>query len=102
MSLMTAANSETQLRAVLRRVLDDAVQMVPEPARTSSLKACLAEKILNLAAGGETNPKTLTRLAVRLIQDSCPSCSGCEGWRPALTARKRTDHPHAAHPLSSD
>lgn len=90
---MTVANSEAHLRAVLRRVLDDAVQMVPEPARTSSLKACLAEKILNLAAGGESNPKALTRLAVRLIHDSCPSCSGCEGLRPAVSATERTDHP---------
>lgn len=101
---MTAANSEANLRTLLRRVLDDAVQMLPEPTRTSSLKACLAEKILILAAGGERRPKILARLAVRQIQDSCPSCSGCEGLRPAVMAKERTERPHncAAHPRSSD
>lgn len=91
--MTVASSSHTTLRSVLRGVLDDAVQMVPEAMRTSSLKACLAEKVLRASAGGETNPTVLTRLAVRLVQESCPSCSGCEGWRPARHSR-RADEAH--------
>ncbi|MGY4281334.1 hypothetical protein ACVWXO_000554 [Bradyrhizobium sp. LM2.7] len=36
---------QTKLCAVLRGALEDAVRMVPEAKRTSSLKACLAETI---------------------------------------------------------
>ena len=37
----------TDLCALLRGVLKDAAQTVPEAERTSSVMACLAEKILN-------------------------------------------------------
>ncbi|MFB9262240.1 hypothetical protein ACFFWD_03500 [Bradyrhizobium erythrophlei] len=77
---MTHTSPQTTLYPVLKGALDDAVRMVPEAKRTSSLKACLAEKVLTLAAGGETNPTILTRLAVLTVQDSCHSCYGCEGW----------------------
>ncbi|MGY3146643.1 hypothetical protein ACVWYQ_003642 [Bradyrhizobium sp. USDA 3397] len=77
---MTHPASQTKLYAVLRGALDDAVRMVPEAKRTSSLKACLAEKILTLAARGEKNPTILTRLAVLKVQESCQNCYGCERW----------------------
>lgn len=77
---------QTKLCAVLRGVLEDAVRIVPEAKRTSSLKACLAQTILTLAAGGELDPAILTRLAVRTVQESCRHCYGCEGWQPTRAA----------------
>lgn len=71
---------QTKLHAVLKGALEDAVRMVPEARRTSSLKACLAEKVLTLAARGESNPTILTRLAVLTLQKSCHGCYGCERW----------------------
>lgn len=75
---MTRSPPQTELYAVLRGALEDAVRMVPEVKRSSSLKACLAEKMLILAARGERNPSILSRLAVLTVQDSCHDCYGCE------------------------
>lgn len=77
---MTPAKSaQNKVCAELRGVLEHAVRIVPEARRTSSLKACLAEKVLTLAAGGESDPTILARVAVRTMQESCRSCYGCEG-----------------------
>ncbi len=73
---------QAKLCALLRGVLDDAVAMVPEARRTSSLKACIAEKVLTLAAQGNSDPIVLTRLAVRSVQQACRGCYGCEGQQP--------------------
>lgn len=76
---------KTKLCALLRGVLDDAIGMVPEANRSSSLKACLAEKVLALAAQGHldpTDPTVLTRLALRTLQESCCTCYGCELQNP--------------------
>lgn len=81
---------QTKLHAVLKGALEDAVRMVPEAKRTSSLKACLAEKVLTLAARGERNPTILTRLAVLTVQKSCHGCYGCEG-------SSRTGSPRSAN-----
>ncbi len=81
---------QAKLCVVLRGVLDDAVRMVPEAKRTSSLKACLAEKVLTLAAGGESDPAVLRRRAVRAVLECCPSCYGCEGHvRPVQPSARR-------------
>ncbi|MGY3582675.1 hypothetical protein ACVIGB_008258 [Bradyrhizobium sp. USDA 4341] len=48
---------------------DDAVRMVPELRRTSSLNACLAEKVWTLAAEDESDPAILARVAVRTVQE---------------------------------
>lgn len=70
-------------RAVLRGVLADAAKTVPEAKRTPSLMACLAEKILTLAADGQENPSNLRRLAVERVLESCPGCRACEGLQAA-------------------
>ena len=44
--------SQTYPLAVLRGILADAAETLPEAKRTPSLMACLAEKILTLAADG--------------------------------------------------
>lgn len=50
-------NSPTRdLCTVLRGVLKDAAQAVPKTEWTSSVMACLAEKILTLAANGTIRP----------------------------------------------
>jgi len=63
-------SSKNKVCTELGSVLDDAVPMVPELRRTSSLKACLAEKVLTLAAEGESDPAILARVAVRTVQES--------------------------------
>jgi hypothetical protein len=67
------------LCALLRGVLKDAAQTVPEAKRTPSVMACLAEKILTLAANGTTDPISLRRIALERLQESCKDCCGCEG-----------------------
>ena len=46
-------------RRLLRGVLADAAQAVPEAERTPSLMACLAENILTLTADGVADPVRL-------------------------------------------
>ncbi|MCC8970085.1 hypothetical protein [Bradyrhizobium brasilense] len=43
--------------------------MVPKLRRTSSLKACFAEKAWTLAAKDESDPAILARVAVRTVQE---------------------------------
>lgn len=76
---MTHSSSQTELHLVLRGALEDAIKVVPEVKRTSSLKACLAEKVVVIAARGERNPAILSRLAVKTMQQTCQDCYGCEG-----------------------
>ena len=71
----------TDLCGLLRGVLKDAAQTVPEAERTSSVMACLAEKILTLATDGATDPISLSRIALEAVQRSCSACCGCEGLR---------------------
>ncbi len=75
--------SQTYPRAVLRGVLADAAKMAPEAKRTPSVMACLAEKILSLAADGQENPIDLRRLAIERVLESCPSCRACHGLQAA-------------------
>ncbi len=77
--------------AVLRIVLENAAQTVPEAARTPSVMACLAEKILALAARGETDPVSLERLALETMRRSCEACYGCEGLQPQRRRRASSD-----------
>lgn len=69
------------LCALLRGVLKDAARTVPESERTSSVMACLAEKILTLAAEGATDPINLRRVALERVRRSCSACHGCGGLR---------------------
>ena len=79
-------------RAILRGVLADAAKTVPEARRTPSLMACLAEKILTLAADGQENQINLRRLAVERVLESCPGCRACDGLQAARNGgRSRGD-----------
>ena len=84
--------------AILRGVLEKAVQTVPEAERTSSVMACLAEKILTLAANGETDPISLKHIALERVRESCGGCCGCEGLA-AIAAPQSCSFQHY---LSSD
>ncbi len=68
-------------RRLLRGVLADAAQAVPEAERTPSLMACLAENILTLAADGEADAVRLRSAALERMQQSCPACHGCAGFQ---------------------
>lgn len=106
MSPVTHNQSRADRCAILRGVLQDAARTVPHPRRTSPFLACLAEKILILAADGELDPLRLRRLAIDRVQTSCPSCRGCDGlqldqraatgeWRrfePLRDAQARSEH----------
>ena len=91
MSHVKLKSAPTDLCAVLRGVLEDAAQTVPEAQRTSSLMACLAEKILSLAADGETDVINLRRFAIKRVQDSCAACGGCEGLHPVRRSHFRDE-----------
>jgi hypothetical protein len=71
----------------LRSVLKDAAQAVPEAERTTSLMACLAEKILTLAANGTTDAADLRRMALSSVREACDSCSGCAGLHGSRRTR---------------
>lgn len=73
--------SQTYAPAVLRGVLADAAKALPEANRNPSLMACLAEKILILAASGQENPINLRRIAMERVRESCPDCRACDGLR---------------------
>ena len=64
---------------VLRGALEKAIEALPEVERTSAIKACLADKILTLAATGETGSINLGQIALEKVRESCGECRGCEG-----------------------
>jgi hypothetical protein len=76
-------SSQINRHAILRDVLADAARTVPEARRTPSLMACLAEKILALAADGEADPVNLRRRAIERVRDSCSGCRACDGLQLA-------------------
>jgi hypothetical protein len=88
MASAKVAWSQTYSRAALRDILADAVEILPEEKRTPSLTACLAEKILTLAADCQENPTNLRRVAIKRVLDSCPYCRACDGLQ---SARNRGD-----------
>jgi len=83
MALTKSEWSRTYPRGALRGVLSDAAKTVPEAKRTPSLMACLAEKILALAADGQENPIDLRRRAIEKVRESCPDCCACHGLQAA-------------------
>lgn len=79
-------------RAVLRGVLGGAAKTVPEAKRTPSLMACLAEKILTLAADGQEDPINLRRLAIERVLESCPGCRACHGLQTARNSGRSQEN----------
>lgn len=63
----------------LNSALELATGVLSKADRTSAVKACLAEAILNLAAEGEANPIKLSETALTRVRESCSACRGCDG-----------------------
>ena len=63
----------------LNSALELATGVLSKADRTSAVKACLAEAILNLAAEGEANPIKLSETALTRVRESCSACRGCCG-----------------------
>jgi hypothetical protein len=64
---------DPELIELMKSVLDDATAMLPEPKRTSSIKAEMASIILACAANGERNPAALKNHALRVAKFQLPS-----------------------------
>jgi hypothetical protein len=64
---------DPELIELMKSVLDDATAMLPEPKRTSSIKAEMASIILACAANGERNPTALKNQALRVAKFQLPS-----------------------------
>lgn len=73
------ARSRIYSPAILQRALKDAANALPEAKRTPSLMACLAVKILTLAADGQENLVDIRRIAVERMLESCADCQACDG-----------------------
>ena len=66
---MTGAVFQPELIELMRSVLDDAVAMLPEAKRTSTVKADIASNILASAARGERDPVVLRSAALSAVVD---------------------------------
>jgi hypothetical protein len=66
---MNAAGESFQpeLIELMKTVLDDATAMLPEPKRTSAIKAEIASHILACAARGERDPAALKMAALLAV-----------------------------------
>jgi hypothetical protein len=53
-----------ELIELMKSVLDDTAVLLPEPKRTSAMKAQIASSILACAATGERNPAALKAAAI--------------------------------------
>jgi hypothetical protein len=60
---------QPELIELMKAVLDDATAMLPEPKRTSTMKAEIASHILADAAKGERDPMALKIAALSAIVD---------------------------------
>lgn len=58
---------QPELIELMRAVLDDAVAMLPEAKRTSTMKAEIASHILECAGKGERNPAVLREAALLAV-----------------------------------
>ena len=86
--------------ALLRAALDEAIWLLPEIERIPAIKACLADKILALAASGETEALKLSEVALLRVRESCANCNGCEGVSPAAQRPSSSFQRHlSSHPL---
>jgi hypothetical protein len=59
---------QPELIELMKSVLEDAVAALPEPKRTSAMKAEMASTILACAAKGEINPVTLKTRALTAVE----------------------------------
>lgn len=83
---------------LLRGALDEAIGSLSEIERTPAVKACLADKLLTLAASGEINPVRLGEVALARVRRSCALCRGCEGVSPPFEQPKSSFQRHLSSP----
>lgn len=84
----------------LRGALDEAILSLPETTRTPAVKACLADKLLALAASGEIEAVKLSEAALIRVRESCANCEGCEGVGPPAQQPSSLFQRHlSSHPL---
>jgi hypothetical protein len=69
MNQTIGATYQPELIALMRSVLDDAMLTVPEPKRTSAMKAEIASHILSCAAKGQRDPRELKMAALLAVVD---------------------------------
>jgi hypothetical protein len=55
---------DSETLALLKRVFEDAVALVPPPQQTPERKIAIATRILNSAAAGERDPVRLREIAL--------------------------------------
>jgi hypothetical protein len=67
---------------LLQRALDQATSALAKDEWTPAIKACLAEKLLTLAASGEGDPTRLGDAALAAMRACLANCQGC---RPEMT-----------------
>jgi len=60
---------QPELIALMKSVLEEAVRMLPEARRTSTIKAEIASGILACAARGERDPVALKSAALSAVMD---------------------------------
>jgi hypothetical protein len=58
---------QPELIELMKSVLDEAIAALPEPKRTSAIKAEMASTILACAAKGEMNPVVLKMCALTAV-----------------------------------
>jgi hypothetical protein len=58
---------QPELIELMKSVLDDATASLPEPTRTSAIRAEMASTILACAAKGERNPEALKMCALTAV-----------------------------------
>ncbi|NOJ43608.1 hypothetical protein [Bradyrhizobium australiense] len=63
----TGAIFQPELIELMKSVLDQATLTIPEPKRTSAMKAEIASHILACAAKGERNPAALKMAALAAV-----------------------------------
>jgi hypothetical protein len=62
---------------LLQRALDHATSALAKHERTPAIKACLADKVLALAASGEGDPSRLSAAALAAMRVCLANCGGC-------------------------
>jgi hypothetical protein len=83
---------------LLRGALDEAIRSLLEIERTPAVKACLADRLLTLAASGEIETVRLSEVALVRVRRSCALCRGCEGISPPFDRTSSTFQRHWSSP----
>ena len=81
---MTGAVFQPELIQLMRSVLDEATLALPEPKRTSAMKAEIASHILASAAQGERDPTALKATALLAVVECSHYCHDISVERRAV------------------